>query len=305
LQKGKRKLKVMMKKLFVSVVVLFIISSCRDYKSPTSEPIEATQEVDETFEPDRADEDLIVGGSTVTKMNAISSVTVALLDPRAGALCTASLLSSEIAITAAHCVEHSHSGLQLYFSPSLSGEGLQQNRRSVIDVAISPRWSMHRNNTKDSGDIAILRFSGGFPMGYKSAELLKGSNPLNSGKAVVLAGYGINSGLVTDRGVTSGSGVLRSVKVQIADANFSKTEVSIDQSRGAGACHGDSGGPAFVQDSASGQLLLWGVTSRGIDDPKDHCSGKSVYTKIQPFNRWINQTIRKWNNRPTSRHLGT
>jgi hypothetical protein len=159
--------------------------------------------------------------------------------------------------------------------------------RPVVDMAASPTWSLHQQQEFNNGDIALVHFSGGLPAGAAPAAVMKASQHLSDGEIVTLAGFGISNG------DGEGAGKLRMVDVKIAKAKYSQTEVSLDQHNHKGACHGDSGGPAFVQNSDGG-LLLWGVTSRGIDDPTDHCVGESVYTRIQPYSRWINQVVRRW-----------
>ena len=232
---------------------------------------------------DSATEELIIGGHAVTKKSEIAATTVSLLDVAQGTLCTASILADDIAITAAHCVDGNPADMEISFGPKSAGHEV----RPVEETIVSPAWSVHQNDEANSGDIALVKFSGGLPPGATPATLMKASHRLSNGEIVTLAGFGIS------KGSGSGAGQLRTVDVKIAKAQFSKTEVSLDQHDHKGACHGDSGGPAFIQDN-NGGLLLWGVTSRGIDDPTDHCVGESVYTRIQPYARWINSIVRKW-----------
>ena len=83
-----------------------------------------------------------------------------------------------------------------------------------------------------------------------------------------------------DSGGNDGAGVLRKVEVALKNSGYSTTEVLIDQSQGRGACHGDSGGPAFLIQG--GQAYLFGVTSRELVKPGSQatCSSDVVYTNI-------------------------
>ncbi|HWU44330.1 MAG TPA: trypsin-like serine protease, partial [Bdellovibrio sp.] len=209
--------------------------------------------------------------------------TVSLLDTAQGTLCTASILSEDVVITAAHCVSGHPNNMELSFGPRSAGHDL----RRVVDVAVAAPWARHSREAYDNGDIALVKFAGGLPPGFKPATLMKSSQRLSDGQTVTLAGFGTSSGEGT------GAGRLRLVDVKIAKADYSKTEVAVDQTKGHGACHGDSGGPAFVQDGKK-DLLLWGVTSRGIDDPHDHCAGEAVYTRIQPYAPWIDKVVQAW-----------
>ena len=75
--------------------------------------------------------------------------------------------------------------------------------------------------------------------------------------------------------------------------------MKIDNTNGKGACHGDSGGPAYVQDK-NGNVFLAGVTSRADEatDPEGKCIGKTIYTKVQPYLTWISTESDKLNNDP-------
>lgn len=235
-------------------------------------------------EPDETSEDLIVGGHNVTKKSDIVATTVSLVNTEEGTLCTASILSSEVALTAAHCISANTEFMQISFGLKTESE----ETRPVIAAVVSPLWNNHQDEKINNGDMALIHFSGGLPKGASAATLMKSSHHLSNGEIVTLAGFGI-SNAKSD----SGAGRLRTVDVKIANVRFSTTEVSLDQTNKHGACHGDSGGPAFIQDN-NGGLLLWGVTSRGINDPSDLCRGQSIYTRIQPYARWINSVIRNW-----------
>ena len=115
----------------------------------------------------------------------------------------------------------------------------------------------------DENDIALIRFQGGLPAGYAPAPLLGAdeTDVLENGAEVTLAGFGRTIGDESQlkKGEDDGSGVLRKVQTTIRDAHHGNTEVIVEQSDGKGACHGDSGGPAFVRGH-DGTLKLFGVT---------------------------------------------
>lgn len=215
----------------------------------------------------------IIGGQPVKASDPIARSVVAVYDNFQHSLCTGSLLANDVVITARHCVAASvASDLVIVFGLDVNAANIQ--KRKVVGYRdYDPREGA-------PADIGVIKFSGALPAGYAPASLLTDNAALKDGISVILAGYGM-----TNRATKEGVGLLRKVNANIKTANWSKTEVLIDQTKGKGACHGDSGGPAYV--SSGSKLLLFGVTSRGINDPQDTCGQASAYTKITPFLGWL------------------
>ena len=69
-------------------------------------------------------------------------------------------------------------------------------------------------------------------------------------------------------------------------------EITLDQSQGRGACHGDSGGPAYVKDAVSGKNILVGVTSRGTN-PQGLCDRQAIYTGVMGYAQWIANGVKE------------
>ncbi len=70
-------------------------------------------------------------------------------------------------------------------------------------------------------------------------------------------------------------------------SKFSDDEVLFQQYKGSGACHGDSGGPAYTKD-LSGHLVVFGVTSRSATaEGGSTCLEGSVYTNTAAYNDFI------------------
>lgn len=226
----------------------------------------------------------IVGGSSVAASDPVAKVTAA-LESRLGWICTGTIVASDILITAAHCVDGAPSTLLVTFARDV--RSARAVRRQVISYRTADAWNNGNVSGADQGDIAVVRFRGGLPAGYQAATLLPATGKLAQlakDQAVTLAGYG-----VTGMSPQTGSGLLRKVTVKIAGF-LGRTEVVLDQRQGKGACHGDSGGPAFV--SSGGKLYAWGVTNRGYPDfAPDDCKQMSVYTNINAYRPWITQVI--------------
>ncbi|MDG0814888.1 S1 family peptidase [Bdellovibrio svalbardensis] len=240
----------------------------------------------------------IVGGAKVISSDLISKTTVAILissfdrnHVESQYLCTGSLLRSGVILTAAHCVppsdKHYDTRMYVVFTSDLDNLS-DSDIRLVTDQVVHPKFGQSGPMGEDSNDIALLKYPGSFPQGYRAARLLPNDSLLKPKLTVTLAGYGLNDGITkaTDN-------QLRKVDV-ILGQSFGDTEIILDQSNGKGACHGDSGGPAFV--TIKGSLFLWGVISRGLGD--DNCNSNGVYTKINSQHEFIDSALIKLGFRP-------
>jgi len=228
----------------------------------------------------------IIGGTEATGNEDFAKTIVALYDVTEGSLCTASILSETILVTAAHCVGGSPADLRVVFGLDLESKNIIV--RPVEAYQVSPVWPVRQEQEFNTGDIAIVKFRGGLAPGFTAATLLSDINLLKDGQTTLLSGYGISDGVAH-----TGAGRLRFVETTVKQVNFTKSEVLIDQTKGKGACHGDSGGPAYVE--VNGKKLLWGVTSRGVNDPKNDCSVAAAYTSIPFYAAWIERTAKALN----------
>ena len=219
---------------------------------------------------------LIVGGQKVNKKDQIDNYTVSLVDIRQGSLCTATIIDDHFLVTAAHCLTGSKMDLKVSFALKTSSRSLHD----ITDFRIHPYWTPQ--SEKNVNDIGIVYIKENLPKGFEKASILPSNYKFENDQQVLLAGFGI-----TDGEKNKGAGTLRSVEAKIKNAKFSETEILIDQTEHKGACHGDSGGPAFVALS-DGKLLYWGVTSRGYGPNGENCESYAVYTKIMPHRRWLN-----------------
>lgn len=235
----------------------------------------------------------IIGGKPVESNDSIAASTVGVVDLEAGSvICTGTLISSNMVLTAAHCTKEDPRGLAIFFGskiPKTQEEADKAIVRQVLVGKTSSLWpKLQRTQMKNWGDIAILRFSGVAPAGFKPARLLADVSALKSRPIVTLAGFGYTDGVKKTL-----ASELRRIDIPLLNEAYSETEVSFDQRSGNGACHGDSGGPAFVV--VNGEAQVFGVTSRGTQDASDSCSGLSVYTNTVPYLQFIQQTVAQLN----------
>jgi V8-like Glu-specific endopeptidase len=231
--------------------------------------------------PHLEDSEEIVGGVKVLIEDPIEKSVVALyrVSGNSGTLCSATLIARDMALTAAHCVEDGTDGMMVIFGPNIRTDVGTAVR--VLGSEVPRSWDAQSQEIKDLGDIAVIHFDGELPDGFVPVRLAPAKLALAAGDTVTLAGYGI-----TRAGSETGAGVLRKAQVKIVDPDFGKTEMIFDQTSGVGACHGDSGGPAFF--TRSGKTYLVGVTNRSYpNDAPDDCKQQVVYVKTAPYLKWI------------------
>lgn len=227
----------------------------------------------------------IVGGTIVEASDALAKSTVAiyLADSQGrGGICTGSLINRNTAITAAHCVKGVAQAVVVFARNAMNLNKIDKSRiRPVVAAQANPNYNPEL--PINTGDIALIQFSGGIPSGYEPATIMEkraSEIAVQPGAKVVIAGYGITAMEAEN------SGLLRKTTMLVKAVSNNQSEVLLVNA-GHSACHGDSGGPAFILQN--GRYLLWGVTSRG-----DKTCSQTIYTKIQAF---LKTTTAKYSNR--------
>jgi secreted trypsin-like serine protease len=227
----------------------------------------------------------IIGGSNVAEGSDLSRSVVLLANALTHEICSAALIGGNFATTAAHCIDVDNvENMYVFFAVK---PGAKTERRQVKKAKVSPYWEFSQNEEKNTSDIAVIKFDGnGLPSGYEPVQFLEDDAVLTKGTTAIILGYG-----VTDATTQTGAGVLRFTTLQISDPKFSPTELLLDQSKGTGACHGDSGGPAFVNlkdKKGQNHYYMWGVANHSSNDDIDNLCNKSViYTNATVFITWM------------------
>ncbi|MES3036391.1 MAG: trypsin-like serine protease [Bdellovibrionota bacterium] len=281
--------------LLTGMVAVFALSACAPAQNP-SRNVAAVQD----------SSDSIIGGSEVASSDVVAQSVVGIyimseqlgiqngevVKAKSSSICTGTLISTNVVLTAAHCVVEGGQMI-LFFGKSLDAAAANQKSlvRGVSKVVYHKGFNLGKG--KDVNDIALIQFEGGLPAGFKAASILTNAASLKSGATVVLAGYGVTT-MEGDEDTDQGSGVLRQVPMKVDNAAFAPSEILFDQRDNKGACHGDSGGPAFTKSGT--RLVVVGVTSRGYDADETlsseavKCTRYSIYTNVGAQSTWIQKT---------------
>lgn len=270
----------------------------------------------------------IIGGTDVAEGSTLHKSIVGIYNTKEGALCTGSLLENNVVLTAAHCIGSNDQDHVIIFASDLA-EVFKSKDRSVIlkkvrravKTSVNPVWGKRSENVEGAawGDTALIRFQGDVPAGFVPATLLADNSVLTEGLTITVAGYGVNSDILTPinkadypdfkereakgelfcetsrdgktetcyKEELSGEGRLRTTELTVA-GDYNETEIVFDQRHGQASCEGDSGGPAYVK-AANGQYQLFGVTSRGTRG----CNGYVLYSDITTagLQEWLKKAL--------------
>ncbi len=220
----------------------------------------------------------IIGGVPVSQEDQIAQSTVLLYgatNAGSGFLCSGTILNSQFILTAAHCVVDVKAMYVLFTNDGSTSEKVGQlirektyartvtNVKHNIDYPNTALGSSYPHN-----DIGLVKYAGGIPAGFRPVTILNPSvmaKFVKPQQSVVIAGFGQRGG----DGKESGLLYKNEVKIQ---TSYAKTVIVGEP--GSSACHGDSGGPAFV--SVGGKLYQWGVLSRG----EPGCTSTATYTPL-------------------------
>lgn len=218
--------------------------------------------------------------------------------------CTATLIAPDVILTAGHCTENPFAGTtdqyQFHFSLAANVASFGQ---STLDLPASTSQVSAIAPHPDFTMSAFDGFSGGLG-DFKDIALmilqqpLTGSDPsvmmevddssaIAVGTSVEIVGYGM-----TDPDDQMSFGVKNEALSIINEVGNSEMQIG-DSLPTPQKCHGDSGGPSFL-DVDDGKLpvkRVVGVTSHAYDSTD--CYRGGVDTRVDPYRAWVQATMQQ------------
>jgi hypothetical protein len=218
----------------------------------------------------------------------------------ASMLCSGTLIKPDVVLAAGHCnlalLVESDKPIQYFFSlaldvskfgPTFSGK-LPKHTVPVLEIVSHPEFALENVDLGlgNAKDIALLYLDEPIT-DVEPAKLILASeaDELVPGADVGIVGYGRRHVVSLGR---------RDVGVKY-QGNSTISEVGpYEMQIGSGSpdahkCHGDSGGPTYM-NLPSGDDVLVGITSHAYD--RGDCWHGGVDTRVDPYLDWIDETLR-------------
>ena len=211
-------------------------------------------------------------------------------------ICSGTLVSSNVVLTAGHCVANEKTGAPIGASGFrvVSGalnwtDSAHRTVSTVSNVRVDPGFNPH-GPRNDAGLLILSK-----PVGQPAVTMWQ-SGPINAGTAAQIAGWGETSPRSgptkklrwAPTVVQSNS---RCGHVQASNFTFDPSTMLCAQdtpSNHTATCSGDSGGPLLVKES-NGTVIEAGITSVGPANCGTH--SPDYYTAVRPIYPWVNSQI--------------
>lgn len=199
-------------------------------------------------------------------------------------ICSGTLISKRIVLTAAHCLETGSSikGIAVVFSREVE-KVEPHNTRYVIQSQAHKGFGLPESPQDSMNDIALLKLNQDAPAHVQPARLPSVvTKVVTPGTLLIQAGFGKTIDQRNEASDTSGT-LKHAENIEVLSLSRDKKELHLKEEN-QGSCTGDSGGPAFVKTS-TGKLIQVGLNSRGTD--RNSCIGVGIYTNVTAHLEWI------------------
>jgi secreted trypsin-like serine protease len=190
-------------------------------------------------------------------------------------LCTATALTRDVVLTAAHCVvDRRKRTVKVYQTDEMI---------PVRAIARHPRFEMRSYAAaRATSDLALIKLDKPLPDIVAPAELAP-ARRVSVGETLTIAGFGVTAAFTP-----KGLGVPREAKLVVTGQPGSLQIRLFDpetrnERPGLGACIGDSGAPAFDGDGHLIGVVSWSTAPNN----EDGCGGLTGLTPISSHRDWI------------------
>lgn len=203
----------------------------------------------------------------------------ALIVSTRGASCTGAVLTGDLLLTAAHCVEPKADYAVVVFESA--GPRLIPATR----LALHPRFDPdHFRSRRPTPDLALVKLSSPLPASFRPARVSRDVKQTRAGETFTLAGYGVAA-----EGDAKSAGKLRTLALpSVGNTVDASGAIMVRLSNGggeaAGACTGDSGGPVY-KEGAVAAIIGWSTGAKGRE-----CGLVTGATLVAPQMDWITAT---------------
>jgi MYXO-CTERM domain-containing protein len=200
--------------------------------------------------------------------------------------CTATLIASDVVVTAGHCLEGDDYG---DYGFTLQSD-LTERVSNVVPALITHQHPGFRlegheyqqiGQRNDVGIVILERPILGVPVERLDSPVQERAAQLGVGTELTLCGYGRDSW-----SVARSAGMKRDAVISVDFATHWELQSTAD---GAQPCRGDSGGPVFAEANDGRKLV--GLVSRAAGE-SHQCDSGAIYTRVSPYSRWIWEAAR-------------
>lgn len=228
----------------------------------------------------------IVGGikSTASFQKRNGIVALVIHSPDGDGICTGTLISKRIVLTAAHCLSDAPAtSISVVFATNVELATKQNTRNGVLSQVHELFFNSMIGGKGAWNDVGLLKLDEDAPADMKFATLPSLMHkPLEAQTPIIQAGFGRTE--ATRMPTSDTSGTLKQVAgIEVIRLLQDGKEMLLKED-GKGSCNGDSGGPAFTK-SPDGSLLQVGINSRGTD--WQSCIGAGIFTTVASHIKWI------------------